>query len=211
MKTIMLVGDYWHSAASVEPMAGLLFPEEDVCFTEDPRDFLKEEYDLLLLFKDPVENNQIPTPTWADDGWTDTLIRRVRDGMGAIIFHAGMADLPGDHRLVREIIRGRFLFHPAQCEVSFCPVKTHPILDGIEPFTLPEPDEHYHMELTPGTDDLVIGETRSEHGSQPGMWTHEVGRGRVCMFTPGHVTPNLTDPHMIAVFRNMIRWCRREI
>jgi len=211
MKTLILIGDIWHSAATVRPMLELLFPDENAVITEDPRTFLQDNYELLILMKDPIENNQIPTPTWADEEWTERLLTRIRDGMGAIVFHAGMADLPGEHRMVREIIHGRFLFHPAQCEVSFRPTKDHPILKGIPPFTLPEPDEHYHMEMIPGAEGEIIGKTVSEHGSQPGLWAHEYGKGRVCMFTPGHVTPNLTDPHMIAVFRNMIQWCHHEI
>ncbi len=211
MKTMVLAADIWHSAESIKPMVDLLYPEHNCLFTTDPADFLKDEYDLLINFKDPIENNQIPTPTWADDTWTDTLLSRVCAGMGAVIFHAGMADLPGDHPMVRELIHGTFLFHPAQCPVSFEPIKEHPVLSGISAFTLPEPDEHYHIGMLPGTEGEIIGETVSEHGRQPGLWIHEYGKGRVCMFTPGHVTPNLTDPNMIAVFRNMIRWCLHEM
>ncbi len=207
MKVLFLTGDYWHSAESIRPLAEKLFPDGNYVYTEDPKVFLEGDYDLLILFKDTVENNQIPTPCWADEEWTERLLKRVREGMGLMAIHAGMADLKPDHPLVKELYHGAFLGHPAQCPLSFRPVREHPLLEGIEEFTYPDKDEHYHMGMLPGSEGEILAVTVSEHGEQPGLWAHGYGKGKVCMFTPAHDTPNLICDPNVRLFRNMIRWC----
>lgn len=217
MKSVFfLAGDYWHPAETVQPLVPILFPERewDVLFTENPAEFLSigKAPDLFISFKDPVENNQIPTPAWCDREWTDTLVRYVtQDGTGALIVHAAMADLPEGHPFITEMVQSVFTGHPAQCPVSFKPTVSHPILKDISSFTFPENDEHYMMKMLDHPDAEIIAETRSQHGAQPGLWVRERGKGRICCVTPGHTTVNLTCDGYVSVLKNAIQWCTREI
>ena len=85
MKTaLFLTGDYWHPTATLRPLAELLFTADAwrVMFTEDPQELwrLDSAPDLFLSFKDPIENDQIPTPVWCTKTWTDRLLTCAREG-----------------------------------------------------------------------------------------------------------------------------------
>ena len=62
-KVFVLVHDYWHHDDSIKPMMNYLFNADyEVTFTKNPNDYFKGQFDLFLSFKDPIENDQIPTP-----------------------------------------------------------------------------------------------------------------------------------------------------
>lgn len=74
---LILTGDYWHPTDTITPVIGHMLPEDkwDVKVTENPNDFLELQNapDLLVTFKDPIENDQIPTPIWCNDEWSSKL------------------------------------------------------------------------------------------------------------------------------------------
>ena len=213
MKTVFfLTGDFWHHTETIQPLVSKLFPEDewDTLFTEDPTELLLMEKtpDLIVSFKDPIENDQIPTPVWCDPEWTYTLFRYVKEnGTGVLLVHAALTDLDKNHPIITEMIQSMFTGHPAQCPVSFTPWSSHPILKGVSAFTFPENDEHYMMNLAADAEGEVIGITKSQHGTQPGLWAHTYGKGRVCCMTPGHTTENLTCPGYVQLLSNAVAWC----
>jgi len=201
----ILSHDYWHSAESIQPIVPLLFTEEEnVRFETDPEMFLAYEPDLFITFKDPVENDQIPTPIWCDEEWTELFLKRVENGMGVIALHAALTDLPADHPILKNIIRGTFLRHPHKCPLTFVPFKEHPVLDGIEQFEFPADEEHYFMELQENTE--VIACAESEHGTQPAVWVHEYGKGRIVCITPPHRTESLVSEPFVRLLSNAVKW-----
>ena len=67
-KVFVLVHDYWHHDDSIKPMMDYLFNADyEVTFTKNPNDYFNGQFDLFLSFKDPIENDQIPTPIWCDE------------------------------------------------------------------------------------------------------------------------------------------------
>ncbi len=216
MKTVLLIaGDYWHPTETVRPLAAEMFPEDawKLIFTEDPKALLalEEAPDLIVSIKDTVENNQLPTPNWCDDAWMNRALTDVREhGTGLLLIHAALADLTIDHPLVTEVIEGLFTGHPAQCPLTFKPIKEHAILDGVTAFTFPDNDEHYMMDMLDGARVDMIAQTQSQHGAQPGLWVKEMGRGRVCCVTPGHTTKNLLYDAYLQVLKNAAAWCSRS-
>lgn len=215
MKTVLfLAGDYWHPTETVQPLAATLFPEDawTLIFTENPKALLDmdEAPDLIVSVKDPVENNQIPTPNWCDEAWMDRVLTDVREhGTGLMLVHAAMADLKPDHPLVKEVIEALFTGHPAQCSLTFKPIKEHAILEGVTEFVFPDDDEHYMMDMIDGAQVDIIAQTQSRHGAQPGLWVKEMGKGRVCCVTPGHTTKNLLYDGYLRVLKNAAAWCCR--
>lgn len=68
-KVMFLVDDYWHKEETIRPLVDILFGKEEwsVIFTKKPKElYANEDLDLFLSFKDPIENDQIPTPIWCD-------------------------------------------------------------------------------------------------------------------------------------------------
>ncbi len=210
-KALFLTGDYWHHADTIEPLTDILFDKEhwQVTFTEDPKELLNStSWDLILSFKDPIENDQIPTPIWCDEEWTPTMLKMVKEnGTGLMLVHAAVTDLEPTHPIVGEIIQSLFITHPEQCPVSFKPTASHPITEGVAEFTFPGNDEHYIMNMIDNADVTMLAETVSLNGVQPGMWVKEVGKGRVCCITPGHTTENLCCPEYVQILKNAIAWC----
>lgn len=211
MKTVLfLTDDYWHHADTIRPLADILFPpaEWNLVFTKNPQEmFAVPDLDLLVSFKDPVENDQIPTPVWCDQKWTDTLLEKIRSGLGFIPVHAAVTDMEESHPIVKNLIHSVFLSHPQQCEVNVHILKDHPVTAGIKDFALPVPDEHYQMRMTESEGITILADTVSQHGSQPGLWVSEYGKGRICCFTPGHTTPSLTCEGYVQIMKNAIHWC----
>ena len=212
-KTVfVLLNDYWHPRATIEPLVEKLFPEKDwfLRVTDDPNyptAYFKMP-DLLVNFKDGIANTQIPTSNWYGRDWAFVLERAVRgSGMGYLAVHCGTANIPEDHPAFRQVLRGRFLRHPPLCPVTFEPTADHPITRGVEPFTLN--DEQYVVEFSPDAPTQVLGVSRSEHGEQPALWAHELGKGRVCGVTPGHTTENLLHPAYVKLLQNAVAWCAR--
>jgi len=205
-KILFLAHDYWHALDIVKPMIPLLENDElEIQLTDHPQVFFDYTPDLLISCKDPIENDQIPTPVWWDETFSDLFLHRVREGMGAILFHAAVTDLPEDHPILKEAIRGTFVSHPKRCPVTLEPISVHPVLNGVTSFTLPDNDEQYIMNMN--TDTQIIAETISEHGRQPGIWAHTLDHGRICCLTPGHTVNNLTCEPFIQIMKNAIEWC----
>lgn len=209
-KVLVLTGDYWHPTDSITPVLGGIFDEKewDVTVTENPKDLSAEDApDLFVSFKDVIENDQIPTPLWCDDEWAKTLDTCIKEkGTGFVAVHCGLADIPEDHFITKNILRAFFITHPEQCEVSFEPVESE-LTEGIQPFTFSHPDEHYQMEIKGDTN--VIGYSVSVNGRQPAIWYHHYGEGKVVGITPGHSYENLGEPEYLKLLRRCTAWCTR--
>ena len=213
---LFLVGDYWHHKESMEPLRELIFPENEwrVVFTEDPKDFLEmmQAPEIIISFKDPIENDQIPTPVWCDEEWTEKLFDCVRKkGTGVILAHAAVTDLEEDHPIVKDMIQASFIGHPRPCPVTFSPIKVHEILQGVSEFTFPEYDEHYMMKMLTDSKAEILAQTVSENGTQPGLWVRELENSRICCITPAHTLRNLTYESFVRLLKNAVEWCCRRI
>ena len=205
----VLLGDYWHPRNSIEPMLDKLFPSErwNITISEDPNIILNGAIpDLLVSFKDVIENDQIPTPLWCDDNWTARLDDLIKNqGMGFMAVHCGIADIPKDHFITENILRAYFVTHPPQCEVSFEVAGENEITGDLQAFTFSHPDEHYQIEIMGDTE--VIGYTTSQNGKQPALWRHQYGNGKVLGITPGHSYENLSQAEYLELLKNCAEWC----
>lgn len=210
-KVIFLVDDYWHREETIKPLADILFNKEEwnVISTKDPNKlFENQDIDLFLSFKDPIENDQIPTPIWCDDKWTKLFMSLVYSGTGFIAVHAAVTDLEENHPIASDLFHSVFITHPEQCELSVKVIAEHPITKGVSDFTMPEYDEHYQMKMTDTSNVTVLAETVSKNGVQPGLWVNEYGKGKICCFTPGHTTADMTCDGYVKILKNAIEWCK---
>lgn len=161
---------------------------------------------MFLSFKDPIENDQIPTPIWCDEKWTEKFLNDVQNGMGTIMFHASLTDYPENHAILTNVVRSNFITHPEQCPLTVKPIAEHPIIEGIGKFTFPDFDEHYVMKMIPNADTTILAETVSKNGVQPAVWIHTYGKGKICCIVPAHNTQNLTCEPFVKLVKNAIDW-----
>ncbi|MCR5624364.1 MAG: ThuA domain-containing protein [Lachnospiraceae bacterium] len=209
---LFLVDDRWHSGASIEPLVDKVFDNEEwnVIFSNDPEKLYNSDLDLIVTFKDPLEDNTIPTPMWTYEKWTECCLKMVESGTGFLAFHAGTLNLPEDHKIVKNLTHAVFITHPEQCELKVDIIKSHPVTEGVDSFTLPVIDEHYHMKIVDEDKVTILANTVSKYGTQPGLWVSEYGKGRICCFTPGHTTESLTSDGFVKIMKNAVKWCERD-
>lgn len=213
-RVMIIVDDYWHHKETIDPLIPLLFDKKewDVTYTKYPNDLLtySQPLDLFISFKDPIENDQIPTPIWCNEEWARVLQNHIENGMGFLAIHCGVTDIPENHQMAKYIIRSYFINHPKKCPVTFVPEIKHPILEGVEEFTFPLNDEHYMMKFYENSPTTILASTVSIHGKQPGLWVHQLGNGKICCITPGHYTENITYPPYLTLLKNAIKWCTQN-
>lgn len=210
---IVLLHDYLHHADTIEPLLPLIFDEKEwfVKVTDDPNYIgaMFDAPDLIVNFKDGVANTSIPTTNWyTNDTWPRYMTKLwPMAGTGFIGVHCGLANIPEDHPVYTDMLKGRFLNHPPKCPVKVEITAEHPVTADVKSFEIH--DEHYQMEGK--WDEVsVLGTTTSEHGTQVGIWAHEVGSSRVVGITPGHTTEVLTHPEMVKLLKNAVNWAARK-
>ena len=210
MRILVLCDDYWHPAATVRAGLGALGAQDfEFDWIENGVEWSAEQmaqYRLVILTK---ANNISATDKspWVTEEVEQAFQAYVRRGNGLLVIHsgsAGYAKMP----VLRSLIGGIFVRHPAQCPVTVEPRPGHPLTAGSAPFTLV--DEHYFMALDDAEADLFMT-TTSEHGTKPGGWTRIEGDGRVCVLTPGHNVEVWLHQSFQVLIHNALRWCSQAI
>jgi uncharacterized protein len=206
MKILVVCDDRWHPALT--PRAGLKNLEaqgfqfdwiENAAGWSTPG---MESYPLVILTK---SNNVSSSDEakWMTPEVESALASYVGRGHGLLAVHSGLAGY-ANTPILRELLGGVFIQHPAQCPVRVEPRPDHILTRGLAEFTLQ--DEHYFMAVDDPEMDVFLT-TSSENGVQPGGWTRLEGRGRVCVLTPGHNIEIWQHPTFESLLVNALRWC----
>lgn len=205
MRALVLCDDIWHPARTIQiglqplEQAGIAFD-----WIEHAGDWSAERmagYPVVILAKSNNVSSADKMP-WVTEEIEASFLAYVSAGNGLLAIHSGTAGYE-ERAVLRKIMGGVFTGHPEQCPVTVEPDARHPLGAGSAPFTLV--DEHYMM----AQDDLqadVFLSTVSEHGRQPGGWTRQEGKGRVCVLTPGHNLEVWLHPSYQAIIRNALHW-----
>ena len=82
-KQVVVLGhDRWHYSEVLEPLMPYLQDETyEVIYSTDPEVLYQYDPAVFVNYKDPIENNQIPTPAWTDDKWVDTVTEKIKNGL----------------------------------------------------------------------------------------------------------------------------------
>ena len=209
MRTLVICDDYWHPARTAR---GGLATMSDCGFEfdwiEDAAEWSAERMAAypLVLFAKSDNVSAADQGHWVTDAVQDAFVEYVRQGSGLLVVHSGT--VYAQQPVLRALIGGAFIGHPKQCPVMVEPKEGHPLAAGSTLFTLV--DEHYMMELDDPQADVFVT-TTSEHGTQPGGWTHSEGEGRVCVLTPGHNVEVWQHPSFQALLTNGLRWCSKTL
>lgn len=125
--------------------------------------------------------------------------------------HIGLTD-PG----FRSVLGASYTGHP--------PIRTfkvkitnpnHPIAKGVKDFIIT--DEQHYMDYDKDRRFMfaeTVNEDGLEYGKQgttaPGGFAFEMGKGRVCYLSPGHLLTVLWNPEYIKLQQNAVRWLLRQ-
>lgn len=216
MDILLLCDDMWHPGEAVS--YGLKFlKEQGHCYDTimDAKDIVTPEllsgYEAVIIAKGNAltgANSQAP---WFEKGVTlvgpEGYRRYVENGGGLLFLHGGATFRREQCPDMLELLGVEFLGHPRQCPVKLqIKDKGHPIMRGVSEFTILQ-DEHYQMKVL--ADDMqVFAQTVSGAGAYPAGMARDIGRGRVCVLTPGHNAFVLNQPEYQRVILNALEWLK---
>ena len=233
-QVFVLIGDLLHPEKRMKDLIGKYFNNEkyQVCVLRnlDEICMISGAPDLIVNFKDARDNWRQDTPNHYDEYFMTQIGHYVNvEGCGYIAVHAGCQNVPKEHPIRVNVLQGgadipdggnqfdlNLLYRKTEgaspfgtfTDVTFVPVVDHPVVKGIEPFTIR--DEQMEITIDPGSDAVVLGFAESEIGGKTiGAWAREAGKGKAVGIAIGHLKTGLTDPGMMKLIQNAITWCTR--
>jgi type 1 glutamine amidotransferase len=213
MTTVLVIGENTFPFHEIEAKADYfedILADYDVTVTTD-RDALTGEYDVLVDYL---------TDSTLTDDQLDALLTHVAEGGGYVGVHCA-SDLTStapddpdeviDHREepfpeLRELVGGHFLTHPEQSEYGVDIVDDHPVVAGVEDFSVF--DEPYQVDV----DDDVRVLARMDHPdleAYPVVWTNE-SEGRVAYVSIGHTDETFETDEFRRLLTNAVAWAAAD-
>ena len=214
MKLLVLCDDVWHPAEVIQK--GMAYLEDDTYqfnFVCDAKDILTpemiREYPVVINCKSNNINGANTEP-WFEEGVTEVMPRDfetyVREGGSFLAIHAANAYFEGHDDEYIALVGNHFVSHPPRCEVTVKVSDTnHPIADGVGEFTVR--DEHYEIGGIAKDAKVFLHSVSDKGGTQVAGYTRTIGKGKVCVLTPGHILAVWQNPEFQKLVRNSIDWC----
>lgn len=206
---LVLCDDYWHPGEVIK--AGMKPLEErfEITYIADAKDMLTldfiEQYDVIVCCKGNSINGANQAP-WFEENVTEVMPedfeKYVRQGKGFLCIHAGNTAREGTG--MAPFLGSYFVGHPPRCQIEV-KLGKHSITEGIEDFTVR--DEHYRIELTSGDAEVFCQTYSQQGGEQTGGYTREIGKGRLCVLTPGHILEVWRNREYLKLLENALEWC----
>lgn len=229
----ILLDDLLHSKKRILPLLGRYFNYENwhVCVMKNWNDIciLSGAPDLIVNFKDSRDNWRLNTSNWYEGHFSNRIADYVtQNGCGYLAIHAGLLNIPEDHPIKTKVLHGgidvetgapvftsnlffgkiKGLPFGLYSDVTFTPQGVHPVLAGVDAFTIR--DEQCKVTLSEQESEKVqvLGYLESgEAGKSIGAWAAESGEGRAVGIAMGHLTGALTNSDMVRLIQNAINWC----
>ena len=204
MKKILIIGDYeaakWHPLKGVDEQLKLILKDYDVEFTEEYTGLTCDElkkYSLLINYAD----------AWGKRGTRQTagaILAYTAGGGSLLTLHSGiiMKSTPE-----MELMQGgRFTGHPDACDLTYTPAESkHPILDGIQAFTIFE--EPYRLTLADFAEHEMLVSYSHEGQDYPAAWVLPYGMGKVVYLSMGHSAKSFENDMFAKLILNSVKWC----
>ncbi len=213
-KILAVLGDFYHShdlawtamqktVAALENDSGIEAELTDTS-VEDLKTRLTKEVDLIVLYKEnrinPKEEN---VACWMTPELEEQITRYVRDGGSIFAWHSGIVSYESNQRF-NDMLRGYFLSHPSERQVSYRAVESNTGIVPESSFTVM--DEHYLVNVTPLPNSVFLAAESTEGKSAAG-WAHQYGQGRVCCLTPTHRSEGMENEIMLDLLAKCLGWC----
>lgn len=215
MKILVIAGDYWHPIEVIKrgiTKMGLDSQRYEFDFVEDAKDIVTSdflmEHDVVVFAKSNVITAWNDAPMFEkDNGALSVSDYRsyVEKGGALLCLHAGNAETLEKTPEWCEFVGNYFITHPARCEVTVYPEKDHPITTGVENFS--EVDEQYIIGGIAEDADVFLKSDSTMGGTQVAGYTRMIGKGKLCVITPGHTISVWQNKSFIKMFVNAMEWC----
>jgi type 1 glutamine amidotransferase len=222
-KILLLCDDYWHPGQVViDGTAPLLEEGFEINVITNARDFSPERltaYSVVILSKSDEISGENQN-SWKSEKVQKSLIEHVENGGGLLAVHSGLV-AGEDTKSLDKLIGCRFVSHPEQTIVTVAPLVPHAITCGVEMFQ--ELDEHYRVEILCDDLEILFGAyspaqgVESEYQTEPYTnspeylslcgYVRKVGKGRVCVLTPGHNLEVWLNESFQKTLKNALLWC----
>lgn len=216
MKILFILDDIWHPAEVIRMgMQGIDSEKYQVDYVITAKDILTPEYiapyPVIINAKGNAINAANSAP-WFEPSVTEVgpaeLKAYIEAGGGFLSLHAANTFMKNDCREYCSLVGNSYRTHPLRCPVTVKPVGTHPITEGVLPFT--ERDEQYILDID-APDKQVFLESESEPGGkQIAGYTRELGKGRICVMIPGHTLSVWRNQNFLHLLANAIDWAAHK-
>lgn len=215
MKVLVICDDIWHPGEVI--VRGLKPLEKkgyELDFVMAAKDILTKDmlydYDVILNSKTNSHSPGNASAPWFEPGVTAVMPEDFREyveaGHGFIALHSGTCYSNKRQAAMTDMIGCEFLGHPPQCTIRAEMVKESPINAGVENFEFR--DEHYRINVLCEDADVFMTTTSdTEAGTQVGGYTRLMGKGRLCVLTPGHNCAVLRNEQYAKMLCNALDWC----
>lgn len=215
ISVLVLCDDCWHPAETVmrslKQLDTQTFNFDYVCA---PRDILSNDmirhYDVIVLARGNTFSAALHDAPWFSSDWCEVMPedfrRYIEEGHGFLSLHAGNAYRKNDCPQMVELTGNEFRFHPPQCQVTVMATGNHEIVRGFRGFTAR--DEHYVIDVcTKEADVFLESVSDTPAGRQIAGYTRLLGKGRLCVLTPGHTLSALSNSEYLKLINNALIWC----
>ncbi len=208
-----LIGDYYHAPEGVRDVLERLAAGMDAAlepFTDPaalPWGKLGDYHALVMAKENRVAPAQ-STEVWATPRHESAIEEFAAAGGALVGLHNGLASFDVAGRYF-DVMRGGFQYHPKE-HPRFTVRRLeaiHPVTEGFRSFELK--DEMYFVRVDSARTTKLVELYHPDYGSSCAAWAHEIGKGRVFCFTPGHTAEVLADPGFQRLLERGIRWAMR--
>lgn len=216
VNVLVLCDDTWHPAEVI--MRGLRdlqdgeFHFDYVC---DAKDILTPEmlrdYPVIMNCKANSVTSGCDS-LWFEEGVTEVGPREfaeyVKAGGGFLSVHAGNVAWREDGNGYVDFIGNSFVTHPPRCQVKISVKAEHPVTEGISDFEIR--DEHYQLADIAEDVHVLLESVSEKGGTQIAGYVRKMGKGRICVLTPGHVLSVWQNEMFRKLLINALRWAMAE-
>lgn len=213
MKMLMICDDIWHPVEVIKMGMAYLDQEKyqfDIVMTA--KDILTpellREYPVVINAKGNAINAANSAP-WFEPTVTEVGPKEFREyveeGGSFLSLHAGNTFMEDSCREYCEFVGNSYKTHPLRCPVTVRACAQHPITEGVETFT--ERDEQYVLNILADDIDVFLEAETEPAGKQIAGYTRRLGKGRLCVLTPGHTLAVWKNPNFQKLLTNAIDWC----
>ena len=209
MKILAVVGDYYHSEASMKRALEGVADElngVELVFTNRKKliQDLNREPDLVILGSENRMNpNKEVSEIWLTEDTATEIAKYVESGGSWLAWHSGMASYE-KIRSYTDMLGGFFKYHPEKHQPVTYLYQSHSLFeDKSTSFQII--DEHYFVKYDEDVD--VFLKSESVDGVSVGGWTKGYGEGRVACYTPAHLENGMQRREVKDDLKRLIEWC----
>lgn len=213
MKVLFIYDDIWHPAEVIK--MGLESWKQgkyefDIIMTA--KDILTPEllceYPVVINAKGNAVNAANCAP-WFEKGVTEVgpeeFRKYVEEGGGFLSLHAGNTFMEETCKEYCDFVGNSYKTHPLRCPVAVRPVQRHPITEGVSAYT--EREEQYVLNILAEDIEVFLESETEEAGRQIAGYTRRIGKGKLCVLTPGHTLAVWKNAEFLRLLGNAIDWC----